>query len=139
MVRILSAGKLSSWGAGIQKSGALIYLLSPGVGALPVGRLFSGKESVQGSGSKLCLLDKDEGSRGPCPRSSVASVVHMISSDRKVLGVLGPCSVESPLGPSTPLARFTGKMLGLALTRTNPSLWLSRVPLSLFLLAQDPP
>ena len=37
MVRALSAGKLSSYRAGVQKSGALIYILSPGVRVLPVG------------------------------------------------------------------------------------------------------
>jgi hypothetical protein len=33
---------------------------------------------------------------------------------------------------------FMQKMVGLALTRMDPSLWLGGVPLSLFLLAQDP-
>ena len=55
----------------------------------PVGRLFSGKEGAQGSGSQLCLLAEDEGPKGPCPRSSVASVTHVLSSDQEVLGVLG--------------------------------------------------
>ena len=89
MVRALSAGKLSSCRAGVQQSGALIHLLSPGVRALPVGRLSSGKEGAQGSGSQLCLLAEDEGQKGPCPRSSVASVAQVLSSDHKVLGVLG--------------------------------------------------
>jgi hypothetical protein len=31
------------------------------------------------------------------------------------------------------------KMVGLAWTGKNPSLWLGEVPLCLFLLAQDPP
>ena len=88
MVRALSAGKLSSCRAGVQKSGALIHLLSPGVRALPVGRLSSGKEGAQGSGSQLCLLAEDEGPKGPCPISSVASVAHMPSSAQEVLGVL---------------------------------------------------
>jgi hypothetical protein len=48
--------------------------LSSGVKALPVGRLSSGKEVAQWSGSQLCLLAEDEGPRGPFPRSSVASV-----------------------------------------------------------------
>jgi hypothetical protein len=30
------------------------------------------------------------------------------------------------------------KMVGLAMTRMDPSLWSGKVPLSLFLLAQDP-
>ena len=31
------------------------------------------------SGSQLCLLAEDEGLKGPCPRSSVASAAHMLS------------------------------------------------------------
>ena len=89
MVRALSAGKLSFCSAGVQKSGALIYLLSPGVRALPVGRLSSGKEGTQGSGSQLNLLAEDEGPKGPCPKISVASVAHVLASDHEVLGVLG--------------------------------------------------
>ena len=89
MVRALSAGKLSSCRAGVQQSGALIHLLSSGVRTLPVGQLSSGKEGAQGSGSQLCLLAEDEGLKGPCPRSSVASVAHVLSGDQEVLGVLG--------------------------------------------------
>ena len=89
MVRALSAGKLSSCRAGVQKSGALIHLLSPGVRALPVGRISSDKEGAQGSGPQLLLLAEDEGLTGPCPRISVASVAHVLCSDREVLGVLG--------------------------------------------------
>ena len=65
--------------AGVQKSGALIHLLSPVVRALPVGRITFDKEGSQGSGSQLCLLAEDEGPKGPCPRSSVASVAHVLS------------------------------------------------------------
>jgi hypothetical protein len=64
VVRALSAGKLSSCRAGVQQSGALIYLLSPGVRALLVGRLSSAKEGAQGSGSQLCLLAEDESPMG---------------------------------------------------------------------------
>jgi hypothetical protein len=46
--------------------------------------------------------------------------------------------MESTLRPSMPLARFMKKMAGLALTGKDPILWLGVVPLSLFLLAQDP-
>ena len=74
--------------AGVQKSGALIHLLSPVVRALPVGRITFDKEGSQGSGSQLCLLAEDEGPKGPCPRSSVASVAHMPSSAQEVLGML---------------------------------------------------
>ena len=81
MVKALSAGKLSSCRAGVQKSGTLTHLLSPGVRALPVGQLSSGKEGAQGFGFQLCLLAEDEGPKGPCPRSSVVSVVHVLSSD----------------------------------------------------------
>ena len=74
--------------AGVQKSGALIHLLSPGVRALPVGRISSDKEGAQGSGTQLCLLDENVGSKEPFPRSSVASVAHRPSSAQEVLGVL---------------------------------------------------
>ena len=89
MVRAHSAGKLSSYRASGQKSGAQIHLLSPGVRAIPVGQLSSGKEGTQGSGSQLCLLVEDDGLTGPCPRSSVASVAHVHSGDHEVLGLLG--------------------------------------------------
>ena len=89
MVRALSAGKLSSCRAGVQKSGALIHLLRPGVRALPEGQLSSGKECAQASGSQLHLLAEDEGPMGPCPRSSVTSVAHVLSGDLEVLSVLG--------------------------------------------------
>jgi hypothetical protein len=89
VVRVLSSGKLSSCRAGVQKSGVLIHLLSPGVWALPVGQLSSGKEGAQDSGSKLCLLAEDESLKGPCPRSSVASPTHVLSSDPELLVVLG--------------------------------------------------
>ena len=64
VVRALSAGKLSSYRAGFQKSGALIHLLSPRVIALTVGRLSSGREGIEKSGSQLCLLAGDEGLKG---------------------------------------------------------------------------
>lgn len=38
--------------------------------------------------SYLCLPAEDEGLTGPCPRSSVISVTHELSSDQEVLGVL---------------------------------------------------
>ena len=98
MVRALSAGKLSSYRAGVQKSGALIHLLSPGVRAIPVGLFSSGKQGAQGSGSQLCLLAEDEGQTGSCPRSSVASAAHELSSDHKVLGVLGVLRHGEPPG-----------------------------------------
>ena len=40
------------------------------------------------SGFPLGLLAEDEGPKGPCPISSVASVAHMPSSAQEVLGVL---------------------------------------------------
>jgi hypothetical protein len=89
VVRALSAGKLSSCRAGFQKFGSLIHLLIPGVRAFLVGQLSSGKEGAQGSVSQLCLLVEDEDPMGPCPRSSVASVAHMLSGDHEVLSVLG--------------------------------------------------
>ena len=98
MVRAFSVGKPSSCRAGVQKSGALTHLLSPRVRALPVGRLSSGKDGAKGSGSQLRLLAEDEGPKGPCPRSSVASVAHMLSSDREVLGVLGVLRIGESSG-----------------------------------------
>jgi hypothetical protein len=53
------------------------------------GRLSSCKEGAQWFGFQLCLLAEDGGLMGPCPRTSVASVVHVLSGDHKVLGVLG--------------------------------------------------
>ena len=53
--------------------------LSPRVKALPGGSLSSGREGGQRSGSQLCLLADDEGLKGPCPRSSVASEAHVLS------------------------------------------------------------
>jgi hypothetical protein len=79
----LLAGQVS-W-----KSGTLIHFLSLGVRALSGSLLSSGKEGALGSGSQLCLLAEDEGPKGPCPRSSVASVPHVLSRDPNVLGVLG--------------------------------------------------
>jgi hypothetical protein len=89
LITTLSTGKLSSRRTGVQKSRALIYLLSPGVRTLPVGWLSSGKEGVQGSGSQLSLLSEAEGPKWPCPRSSVASVSHMLSGDYEDLELLG--------------------------------------------------
>jgi hypothetical protein len=77
---------------------------------------------------------------GPCPRSSVASDSHVLSSDHEVLGVLGVLQHgESSGALDAPSAVVTQKMAGLALTRKNLSLWLGGIPLSLFPLAQDPP
>ena len=52
----------------------------------------------KGSGSQLHLLAEDEGLKGPCPRRSVASVAHMLSSDREVLGVLGVLRIGESSG-----------------------------------------
>ena len=81
--------KVSSCRAGVQKSRAQIHLLSPRVRALPVGRLSSGKEGAQGSGSRVCLLAEDEGLKGPRPRNSLTFVTHVLSSDHTFLGVVG--------------------------------------------------
>ena len=48
------------------------------------------------------------------------------------------CGVESTLEPLVASAGLRRKMVWVALTGTDPSLWSGRVPLSLFLLAQDP-
>ena len=140
MVRALSAGKLSSCWSGLQKSGALIYLLSPGVRALPVGQLSSGKEGAQRSGFQLCLLAEDEGLKGPCPRSSVASVAHVVTGNHEVLGLLGVLQCGESSGALDALGRVHAKdgRDGPSLAPPNPSLWSSAVPPSLFLLAQDP-
>jgi hypothetical protein len=79
VVRVLSAGNLPSCKEGAQKSGAQIHILSPRVRALPGGRLSFGEEGAQGSGFQLCFLAEDEGPKGPCPRSFVALVAHMLS------------------------------------------------------------
>jgi hypothetical protein len=110
VVRALSAGKLSSCREGVQKFGALIHFLSPGVRDLLQGRLSSGKEGALGSGSELCLLAEDEGPKGSCPRSSVASAAHLLSSDLKVLGVLGDLPSGESSGDLEPSARFALKM-----------------------------
>jgi hypothetical protein len=49
-------------------------LLSPEVRALLVGKLSSGGEGAQRFEDQLCLLAEDEGLKGPCPRSPVASL-----------------------------------------------------------------
>jgi hypothetical protein len=49
------------------------------VRALSAGKLSSGKEGAQRSGSQLCLLAEDEGPRGPCPRISVDSAAFELS------------------------------------------------------------
>jgi hypothetical protein len=90
--------KLSSFRAVVPKFGALIHLLSPGVRAFSIGQLSSDKEGTQGSGSHLCLLAEDEDQIGPCPRSSVSSVAHVLSRDHKVLGVLGVLRCGEPSG-----------------------------------------
>ena len=105
MVRALSAGKLFSCRAHVQKSGVLIYLLSPGVRALPVDGLSSGKEGAQVSGSQRCLLAEDEGPKGPYLRSSVASVAHVLSGDQEVLGVPGILQSWESSGASDALGR----------------------------------
>ena len=49
-------------------------LLSQGVRELPGCKLSSDREGAHRSEDQLCLLTEDEGPKGPCPRSSVASV-----------------------------------------------------------------
>jgi hypothetical protein len=66
---------------GAQKSGAQIYLLSPGFRAFPGGGLSSGGEGAQVSGFQLRLLAEDEGPMEPCPRSFGASATHVLSYD----------------------------------------------------------
>jgi hypothetical protein len=51
----------------------------PVVRALSAGKLSCCREGAQRSGSQLCLLAEDEGPKGPCPRSSVPSVPHVLS------------------------------------------------------------
>ena len=76
---------------------------------------------------------------GPCLRSSVASAAHVLSSNPKVLGVLGDLrhgESSWDLGTLCQVHAEDGE--GLALTGRNPNIWSGRVPLSLLLLAQDP-
>ena len=52
------------------------------------------------------VLAENEGLKGPCPCSSVASAAHVLSRDPKVLGVLGGLrhgEFSGDLGPSTGL------------------------------------
>jgi hypothetical protein len=59
------------------------------VRALSAGKLSSCQEGAQRSGAQICLLSEDEGLKGPCPRSSVASVAHVLSSSDWSLRDLG--------------------------------------------------
>ena len=61
----------------------------PVVRALSAGKLSSPREGAQRSGAQIHLLAEDEGPKGPCPRSSVASITHVLSGDKEVLDVLG--------------------------------------------------
>jgi hypothetical protein len=76
----------------------------PVVKALSAGKLSSGREGEQKSGSQLCLLAEDEGPKGPCPRSSVASAVHALSCTDWSLRDPGYKMAISPesQGPSPP-------------------------------------
>jgi hypothetical protein len=116
---------------------------------------------------QLCLLAEDEGPKGPCPRSSVASAAHVLSCmdwslrDPGYKMALSPESRgQSPLWRPTLLS--DPKILGvlgrlqcgessgdcgvcaqggrrLALNRTNPNHWSGGFPVSLFLPAPAPP
>ena len=102
--------------------------------------LSSGKEGAEGSRSQFCLLAEDEGPKGPCPRSSVASIAHVFSSDPEVLGVLGVLRRgESSGDPGAFCWVHEEDGRAGAEKGRNPSLWSGGVPLSLFLLAQVPP
>ena len=48
------------------------------VRALSGGKFSCCREGAQRSGSQICLLSENEGPKGPCSRSSVASVAHML-------------------------------------------------------------
>ena len=48
------------------------------VKALLAGKLSSCRECAQRSDAQICFLTEDKGRKGPCPRSSVASVAHML-------------------------------------------------------------
>jgi hypothetical protein len=66
----------------------------------------------------------------------------VFSSDHEVLGVLEVLWCGEFSGALYALSWVQEEDGGggrLALTGKNPSLWLGRVPLSLILLAQDPP
>ena len=49
------------------------------VSALSLGKLSSCRAGAQRSGAQLCLLAEDGGLKGPCPKSSVASAVRVLS------------------------------------------------------------
>ena len=65
--------------ASVSTPGSPTLSWDPVVRALSAGKLSSVREGMQRSGSQLCLLSEDEGLEGPCPRSSVASVAHILS------------------------------------------------------------
>ena len=49
------------------------------VRAFSAGKLSSCRKGTQRSGAQLCLLAEEEGLKGPCPRSSVASEACLLS------------------------------------------------------------
>jgi hypothetical protein len=58
--------------ASVSTPGSPTLSCIPVVKALSEGKLSSGREGAQRSEAHLCLLDKDEGLKRPCPRSSIA-------------------------------------------------------------------
>jgi hypothetical protein len=49
------------------------------VRALSTGKLSHCREDAQRSGDQPCLMAEDGGPKGPCPRSSVVSMAHVLS------------------------------------------------------------
>ena len=68
---------------------AQIHFLSSGARALSGGQFSFGMEGGQSSGSQLYLLAEDEGLKRPYQRSSVASVVRVLSCEDWSLRDLG--------------------------------------------------
>jgi hypothetical protein len=65
--------------ASVSTSGNPTLSWVPVVSTLSAGKLSSCREDAQRSGAQLCLLAEDEGPKGSCPRSSVASEACVLS------------------------------------------------------------
>jgi hypothetical protein len=129
--------------------------------------LSSCREGIQRSGAQIHLLAEVEGPKGPCPRSSVAPVAHMLSCADWCLRDPGYKMVLSPeSGDQSPLWRPTflsdPKILGMlgrlqhressggrgtfcrvgygaGVNWKEPQPLVGRFPLSVFILAQATP
>ena len=94
--------------ASVSTPGSPALSLVSVVRVLSAGKLSSCQEGAQRSGAQICLLSEDEGPKGSCPRSSVASVAHVLSCVDWSLRDPGYKMVLSPESRSQrPLWRLT--------------------------------